>query len=251
MSLAGRVLLGGAVALVTSRHRGQQNVLPVAWHTSLASVPMLIGIAVEQSRFSAELISHAEEFAINIPSRPLLHHVQYLGSLRGEHVDKLEATQLDTFAGVHVSAPLLTACLAWIECEVRHVLPLGDHIFYVAQAVAVHVRPEAFSDRWRPEAPAELQPLVFLGGNAYSTLGELLLARLPRDFEAPERVLAERAAEELELTREARERREEHLELLRRDVQAGNVIDLSALPLEAGGTLDLSGGVLLDDQPDR
>jgi len=249
INLASRVLQAGAVALVTSRHKGQENVLPVAWHTPLASIPALLGIVVEQSRYSAELISHAEEFAINIPSRLLLHHVQYLGSMRGEHVNKLEATQLETFAAAHITAPLIRDCIAWIECEVRQALPLGDHILYIGQPVAVHVRAEAFGDRWRPEAPAELQPLLFLGGNAYTTFGDLLLARVPRDFEAPERVLAERATEELELSREAHERREEQLQALRREVQAGNVVDLSAFSLEAGTVVDLTGGVVLDEQP--
>ena len=34
------------------------------------------------------MISHAEEFALNFPGRPLLHHVQYLGSMSGADVDK-------------------------------------------------------------------------------------------------------------------------------------------------------------------
>ena len=59
----------------------------------------------------------------------------------------------------------------------------------------------------------------------------MLEARVPTASEAPERVLAERVLEELEGTREARERRAEQLADLADDVAAGNVIDLSKVAL--------------------
>ena len=78
---AGRLLLGGPVVLVTTMYRGQENVMPVAWHMPVSVDPPLVAIAVEQSRHTADLIRHAQEFALNFPTRPLLHHVQYLGAL--------------------------------------------------------------------------------------------------------------------------------------------------------------------------
>lgn len=257
ITLAGRVLLGGPVALVTSRHHGLSNVLPVAWHTPLSAEPPLVGIAIERSRHSADLISHSQEFAINIPARPLLHHVQYLGSLTGRHVDKLEATQMETFAATHITAPLLRGCLAWIECEVTEAIPIGDHTLFVGLVRAVHVDPDAFTDRWRPEAPLEHRPLHYLGDTAYAALYGVAQARLPRDSEAPDRVLAERAAEELELTAEARERRAEELGHIRDEVEAGRIVDVTelgaasaqtgAVDVSGAPTIDLSRGVVLGE----
>ncbi len=231
MTVAARVLQGGPVALVTTADRGRANVLPVAWHSPLSARPPLVGIALEQSRYTTEMVSHSEQFALNFPARPLLHHVQYLGSMSGEDIDKFEATQLETFPAAHVDAPLIQGCAAWVECEVQQVLPLGDHVLFVGLVVAVHVDPQAFDERWIPEASAEARPLHFLGANDYSTLEGVLEARLPGRSEAPERVLAERVAEELEQTREARERREELLEEVYRDIEEGKVVDLSQLAL--------------------
>ena len=123
------------------------------------------------------MISHAEEFALNVPKRPLLHHVQYLGAMTGEEIDKLDATQMATFAPTHITAPLLHGCAAWVECEVQEVLPLGDHVLFVGLPVAVHGDPSAFDDRWLV-AEEEARPLHFLGGNLYSTLTGVLEARL-------------------------------------------------------------------------
>lgn len=224
--------------------------MPLAWHMPVSSEPALIAIAIEQSRYSVDVIDHSEEFALNIPKRPLLHHVQYLGALRGEHVDKLEAAQLPYFGGSRVTAPLIEGCAAWIEAGVREQLPLGDHVVYVAEVLAVHVDPASFGERWRSDAGDD-RPLIFLGEKYYSSLDREQEARPPRDLDAPERVLAERMEEELELTTEARERREELLGQVADEVQRGNVVDVAdlgaTLDIDDADRLDLSGGVPLGD----
>ena len=232
VTFASRLLMGGPVTLVTTSFRGVHNVLPLAWCAPLSSDPPLIGISVEQSRHSVDMISHSEEFALNFPTRSLMHHVQYLGSLTGADIDKFEATQLETFDATSVAAPLISGCVAWIECEVQEVIPLGDHVLFAGLPVAIHVDPASFDERWLV-GEEEARPLHFLGGNFYSTLSGVLEARVPQRSEAPERVLAERIEEELELTREARERREEMIAELEREVEAGNVIDVSKRGLGA------------------
>lgn len=232
IEFASRLLMGGPVTLVTSAFRGEHNVMPLAWHMPLSSDPPLIGISVAQSRHSVDMISHAEEFALNFPARPLMHHVQYLGALTGAEIDKFEATQLATFPAARVSAPLIEGCAGWIECELKEVVPIGDHILFIGQPVAVQIDPEAFDERWTVGTEAK-RPLHFLGGNLYAVLQRALEARIPGRGDAPERFLAERIQEELELTQEAQERREELLEQLRDEVEAGNIVDLSAYDLES------------------
>lgn len=222
----GRLLQGGPVLLVTTFDRGRANVLPVAWQTPLSSQPPLVGVAIERSRHSARMIQHSEQFAINVPARALLHHVQYLGSMTGGQIDKFEATQFETFEAQHVDAPLLTGCLAWVECEVRDAVTVGDHVLYVGYVRALHVDPRAFSDHWRLDDP-DARPLHFLGDHFYATLDTVMEARVPNPSDAPERVLAERVQEELELTRDAQERRAEALDALQRDVDAGKVVDIA------------------------
>ena len=238
VTAATRLLLGGPVALLTASYRGKHNVMPLAWCAPLSADPPLVGVVIEQSRHTAEMVSQSESFALNFPARQLLHHVQYLGSLTGAEVDKFDATQLETFDPVHVTAPLIEGCVAWVECELQQVIPIGDHILFVGLPVAVHVDPTAFDDRWLV-GTEEARPLHFLGGNRYSVLEGVLEARLPRPEEAPERALAERVEEELELTREARERREELLGELEREVEEGKVVDLSEAALDALPELDL------------
>ncbi len=244
-----RLLTGGAVSLLSARYRGRVNVMPVAWQAPLSAEPPLIGVAIHESRFTMELVSHAEEFALSFPTRALIHHVQYLGALSGEQIDKLEVTRLESFSPRHVTAPLIAGCAAWVECEVVQVLPVGDHQLVLGHPLAVLVDPVAFDERWRPEAPEERRPLHYLGDARYGVLGRLLEARLPAAGESPDRALSERIAEELELDRETRERREQERERLREEVAEGQAIDLGAWEAEELPPLDLKLGVVIDSPP--
>lgn len=232
VTFASRVLMGGPVALVTSAYRGESNVMPLAWHAPLSSDPPLIGISIERSRHTVDMIQHAHEFALNFPTWPLLHHVQYLGAMTGSQIDKFEATQLEVFDAVRVSAPLIEGCAAWIECSVEQVIPVGDHVLFVGLPLAVQVDPASFDERWLV-GDEEKRPLHFVGANLYAHLERLFEARTPARGDAPEAFLAERLLEELELTRDAKERREEQLGQLHEEIESGKAVDLAALARES------------------
>src|SRR3990172_10052191 len=103
---ARRLLGGGPVVLVTTAWRGNYNVMPAAFVTPLSFDPPLVGLAVQSTRHTHDMIVHGESFALNLPSRELLHHCQYFGSLSGRDVNKLELTKLPAFRAPRVDAPL-------------------------------------------------------------------------------------------------------------------------------------------------
>ena len=248
---AARLLMGGVVTLVTSNWQGRNNVMPLAWHMPVSTNPTLIAIAVAESRYSVAMINHSEEFTINIPKRPMLHHVQYLGQISGENIDKLEAAQWDYFAGFRVMSPLLHNCAGWIECGVRHMMPFGDHVLYIAEVVSVQVDNDSFDLHWKSDAGDD-RPLIYLGENAYSSFDYVKNARTPKDLEAPEKILAERMVEELELTKESVEKREEIQAKLEREVELGNIIDVDTMSefisLDGNNQLDFTQALIIDDQ---
>lgn len=250
--LANRLLSGGVVALVTSTWRGQSNVIPISWHTPLSSSPPLVGVALEQSRYSTDMLSHAGEFVINIPPKELANHVGYLGSLSGEDVNKFEATQLETFSGRRVAAPLISECCAWIECEIVERIETGDHLFFVGLILSAQAHTAIYDGKsFLPKS--ETTPLHFLGGHNYSTLHESFVARTPGGSDAPEEALQSMLEDDLELSREMQERKEEELGKIAKELEKGNVIDTKTLESELGidlgsiDSLDLSKGIVLDD----
>jgi len=160
------------------------------------------------------MIKYSEEFALNIPSRELLHHCQYLGSVTGRELNKLELTKLPTFRARRVDAPLLEGCLGYIECGVEDAFTVGDHTLFVGKVVAAQVEKEAFEQTWLLTDP-ELKPLHYLGLNHYALLDERLEARVPQP---EEQSAAEEQVEQSDQgLREQREREAEEAERSRRE----------------------------------
>jgi flavin reductase (DIM6/NTAB) family NADH-FMN oxidoreductase RutF len=206
---ARRLLGGGPVTLVTTSWRGNWNAMPAIFVTPLSIDPPLVGVAVHPARHTHDMITFSEEFALNIPSRELLHHVQYLGSVSGKELNKLELTRLPTFRARRVEAPLLEGCLGWIECGVHDAFRIGDHTLFVGKVVAVSAETDAFGETWLLDDP-ELKPLHYLGINIYALLGERLEARIPQPADIKRDVEAGAAA--IGGEEEARRRREEAAE---------------------------------------
>jgi len=210
---ARRLLGGGPVALVTTAWHGNQNVMPAIFVTPLSIDPPLIGLAVHPARHTHDMIRFSEEFALNIPTRSLLHHVQYLGSVTGAELNKLELTRLPTFRARKVAAPLLEGCVGWIECGVEDAYTIGDHTLFVGKVAAVQAEKDAFDGTWLLAEPEE-RPLHYLGVNFYAVLGERLEARIPqpadikRDVEAG----AAQLGDEAEAARRQEEREQEEEE---------------------------------------
>jgi flavin reductase (DIM6/NTAB) family NADH-FMN oxidoreductase RutF len=183
--------------------------MPAAFVTPVSIDPPLIAVAVHPARHTHDMIKYSEEFALNIPTRELLHHCQYLGSVTGGDLNKLELTALPTMAARRIQAPLLQGCVGWIECGVEDAYRTGDHTLFIGKVAAASAEKEAFDDAWLLADPEE-RPLHYLGVNYYAVLADRLEARIPssadikRDVEAG----AAEVADEEE-TAERREKREE------------------------------------------
>jgi flavin reductase (DIM6/NTAB) family NADH-FMN oxidoreductase RutF len=203
---ARRLLGGGPVCLLTTAWHGATDVMPAAFVTPLSIDPPLIGVAVHPARHTHDMIRFSEEFALNIPTRELLHHCQYLGSVSGAELNKLELTRLPTFRARKVQAPLLEGCVGWIECGVEDAYTLGDHTLFVGKVAAAAAEQEAFGDTWLL-AGADERPLHYLGVNHYAVLGERLEARIPAPADIKRDVEAGTA--QMEDEAEAAQRREE------------------------------------------
>src|SRR5439155_8009482 len=172
-----RLLGGGPVALVTTRFRDQTDVMPAIWTMPLSHRPPLIGVAVNPSRHTHDMIRFSEEFALNFPARDLLDHTHYFGAVSGRDVTKLELAKLPTFRASKVSAPLIENCIAWAECGVDDSYRIGDHTLFVGRVLVVQAEPEAFAETWLLEDP-EYRPLHYLGLDRYGVLGERMVAEL-------------------------------------------------------------------------
>jgi flavin reductase (DIM6/NTAB) family NADH-FMN oxidoreductase RutF len=197
---ARRLLNPGPVTIVTTSWRAMANAAPVAWTAPLSMIPPLVGVIIHPHRHTADMIRFSEEFALNIPGPSLLKQTHFLGSQSGLAVNKLEASGLDTFAAQRIDAPLIEGCLAWIECGLQDVIPIGDHTLFVGRVVRVQALDEAYAQAWKLE-DRRYSPLTYLGGTRYAVIGQPLEAAIEVDIQG--RLVVETPEE-----REAREEQE-------------------------------------------
>src|SRR2546425_1976861 len=122
--------------------------MPAIWPAPLSRTPPLVGVAVNASRHTHDMIRFAEQFALNFPARDLLDHTHYFGAVSGADVGKLELAKLPTFKATKIDAPLIDNCIAHVECAVEDALRVGDHTLFVGRVLAVQAETQAFDETW-------------------------------------------------------------------------------------------------------
>lgn len=161
---AHRLLTPGPLCLLTTRYRGQVNVMTIAWVCPISLEPPLVMMALHPSRLTHDLLRLSEECVLSIPGRPLAEQAVRCGTISGQDADKTKLTGLTLDSGQRVEAPWIHECLAHLECVVVSVLQPGDHTLFIAEIVDAWAEKEAFQDMWLLQ-DKEVSPLYHLGGN--------------------------------------------------------------------------------------
>lgn len=112
---------------------------------SISLEPPLVGFFVDRSSTTWPRLRRVGGFGISV-----------LGSHQEEICRGLSRKGVDRFAGIDLrngphGTPLIADSLAWIECDLDEVIPVGDHLLVVGRVA------------WL-ELGAEVEPLVFHRG---------------------------------------------------------------------------------------
>ncbi len=175
------------VLLTCMGQDGFRNILTVSWVNVVCGTPPMVGVAVRQSRFSCVLIRETGEFVLNIPPAALLRAVDFCGTVSGQTTDKFSETHLTAVPGSKVRPPMIKECPINLECVVRHTLPLGSHVLFLAEVAAVHADADVVEDG--TIVLGRVAPLTFdpFGGD-YWNLKEVVAHHGFSDGSMPDRV---------------------------------------------------------------
>ncbi len=125
--------------VVGTRAGGDRNLMTISWVTQVATSPKLVGIGVESGAHTHALLVEGGVFALSLLPRSQRAIVRrFVKPVTESSVD--DDTGVGTMQGepVHTAAtgaPILDVALSWMDCEVRHVLALGSHSFFVGEVV--------------------------------------------------------------------------------------------------------------------
>lgn len=118
--------------VVGSRHGERRNAMTLNWATQVAFEPKLVGIGVEKPALTHELISQGGVFTLCTVDREDRAIVRKF--TKPVEVDG-DAMTLNGFGfrdGI-TGAPIITQCVAWLDCEVRQAVDCGGHTFFIGE----------------------------------------------------------------------------------------------------------------------
>lgn len=176
-----RLLNHGPTVLVSASHSGQRNVMAAAWNMALDFDPCKVSVVIDKSTWTRELIEASGRFALNVPARGIASDVLAIGNTSGrdldraKYTDKFAAFGLDTFAGTDPALPLVTGCIAWLECTLipePHNQQRYD--LFIGEVTAAWADSRVFANgHWTYDTatPVELQTLHYVAGGTFLSIG--------------------------------------------------------------------------------
>jgi flavin reductase (DIM6/NTAB) family NADH-FMN oxidoreductase RutF len=126
---------------------GKDNPITLGWSMRTSIDPALFAISVGLERYSCEVIRHAREFVLALPSVGMERETMFFGEQSGRHIDKLAMMSTRLSHASRVDSVLLDDAAANFECVLESEHETGDHVIFVGRVVCSHVHRDAAARR--------------------------------------------------------------------------------------------------------
>lgn len=123
--------------LSTRKPDGGTNLMAVSWWTYLSNHPPMLGVCLSRKGLSGALIEETGEFGLSIVGEPLKEAALRCGTCSGRTTDKASAFGIPLTAASTISTPVVEGSRVVFECRLKDQIEPGDHVFYLAEIVAV------------------------------------------------------------------------------------------------------------------
>lgn len=120
--------------VVGSRSGEKRNLMTLNWATQVAFVPKLVGISVEKTAWTHDLISEGRCFSLCTVSREDRGIIRkFTKPVSADH----ESQTLNGFAFHErlTGAPILSQAVGWLDCELRQAVDCGGHTFFIGEVL--------------------------------------------------------------------------------------------------------------------
>jgi flavin reductase (DIM6/NTAB) family NADH-FMN oxidoreductase RutF len=137
-SLLNRVTwkIPNALALIGSRAGDERNAMTASWISQLSMEPVLVGVGVDNEAVTRRLIAEGGSFTVNLWNAEDTRVFVKFSKPAADDGAALNGRAVHTAV---TGAPILSEAIAWMDCEVRHVLELGTHTLFVGEVVAAAI----------------------------------------------------------------------------------------------------------------
>ncbi len=173
------VVVPRPIAWVCTRSaEGVLNLAPHSFYTVACVDPPVVQFTSVGRKDSLRNVEATGEFTVSLTPEPLFEQVNATGTDFPAGTSEAEETGVRLEPSEKVGVPRVALSPVAVECRLHSTVRLGDSTVVFGRVVGVSVWASAVRDG-RPRIE-ELRPLARLGGNEWSTIGEVLeIARIP------------------------------------------------------------------------
>lgn len=136
-----RVVMGefaSVVAVLAVRHQERTYAATVNSLVSLSLEPTLVGVSLRTGGQLADVLSHADSWAVSLLGADQQEGAAALASRAVERDEAFGGLAWQPAAQAD-GAPLVEGALAWIQCRAAQFHRVGDHTLFVGEVVAAAV----------------------------------------------------------------------------------------------------------------
>ena len=156
---AQRLTAPAPFALLSARKAdGSDNLMAVSWWTYLSNHPPMLGVCLSKKGLSGSLIEANGCFSLNVVGTALKEAAFRCGTCSGRDRDKAAEFGVPLEPAAEIAASLVSGSRVAYECRLSDKVEAGDHVFYLAQIVAVHGDP-AVTQLFAWDGYARLDPV--------------------------------------------------------------------------------------------
>lgn len=133
----------GVYVIGTATPEGRPNAMVADWVMQIAFKPRILGVSFERDASSLRNVRETRQLTVNLlPEEGMDLAARFLqpsdpskvkgrsAAARAEPVDKMRGVEHRQLAG---GAPVLEDSLAWVACEARQFVPVGEHVLVLAE----------------------------------------------------------------------------------------------------------------------
>jgi len=131
------LLESGPVVLVTTADGGKANVMTMGFHMVVQHAPPLVAAVIGPWDHSYRALAKTRECVIAVPTVDLARKVVDIGNCSGAEVDKFKRFRLTAKPASEVGAPLITECLANLECRVADDAMVERYGLWILEVAAI------------------------------------------------------------------------------------------------------------------
>lgn len=119
------------IYVLTSCHQQKINGMIASWVSQVSYLPPQIMVAVHPHRYSHQLIEKSSSFALHVLAKS---QQNLLSRFKGKD-PQAKFSALDWTAG-ETGCPILSDCLAYLECELKTRYRPGNHTLFIGEVIA-------------------------------------------------------------------------------------------------------------------